>query len=179
HFSTDCVFNGLKGKYSEEDFADANDLYGRSKYLGEVINRNCLTIRTSIIGHELGTRNGLIEWFLGEKERVKGYKNSIFSGFPTAEIANILYYKIMQSNIEGLYHVSSNPISKFDLLKIVKNIYNKNMEILPYENKMENRSLNSDRFRKKMNYQPPDWNSLISLMYEDYKNSDYYHKGSQ
>ena len=178
HFSTDCVFNGLKGNYKEEDFADAKDLYGRSKYLGEVYNNNCLTIRTSIIGHELGTKNGLIEWFLSENKQVKGYLNSIFTGFPTIEIANILYKKILSSNLTGLYHVSSNPISKFDLLKIINKIYGKNIEIIPFENKIENRSLNSEKFRIATGYQSPEWVELINNMHEDYKNSDYYHRGN-
>lgn len=176
HFSTDCVFNGLKGNYKEEYFADANDLYGRSKYLGEVYDKNCLTIRTSIIGHELGTKNGLIEWFLSEKNQVKGYLNSIFTGFPTIEIADIIYKKILNSNLTGLYHVSSNPISKFDLLKIVNKIYGKNIEIIPFENKIENRSLNSEKFRNLTNYQPSEWVDLIRSMYEDYINSDYYNR---
>ena len=178
HFSTDCVFNGSRGNYSEEDCPDAIDLYGRSKLLGEITYGKNMTIRTSIIGHELGTKNGLIEWFLSENKQVKGYLNSIFTGFPTIEIANILYKKILSSNLTGLYHVSSNPISKFDLLKIINKIYGKNIEIIPFENKIENRSLNSEKFRIATGYQSPEWVELINNMHEDYKNSDYYHRGN-
>ncbi len=174
HFSTDCVFSGLKGNYKEEYFADANDLYGRSKYLGEVYGNNCLTIRTSIIGHELGTKNGLIEWFLSQNKEVKGYLNSIFTGFPTVEIASILYNKILKSDLKGLYHLSSEPISKLELLKIVNEVYGKNLKIIPFENIKEDRSLNSTKFRSLTNYQPPKWVDLISSMHEDYINSDYY-----
>jgi len=176
HFSTDCVFSGSKGNYSEEDSSDADDLYGKSKHLGEVDYDNCLTLRTSIIGHELGTKNGLIEWFLSQNKEVKGYLNSIFTGFPTVEIASILYNKVLKSNLNGLYHLSSEPISKFELLKIVNEVYGKNLKIIPFENIKEDRSLNSTKFRSLTNYQPPEWNILINSMYEDYKISEYYHR---
>ena len=176
HFSTDCVFNGLRGNYKEEDISDADDLYGKSKHLGEVDYDNCLTLRTSIIGHELGTKNGLIEWFLSQNKEVNGYLNSIFTRFPTVEIASILYNKVLKSNLKGLYHLSSEPISKFELLKIVNEVYRKNLKIIPFENIKEDRSLNSAKFRSLTNYQPPEWNILINSMYEDYKISEYYHR---
>ena len=173
HFSTDCVFSGSKGNYPEEDFPDAIDLYGRSKLLGEVGYGNCLTLRTSIIGHELGTKNGLIEWFLSQDKEVKGYLNSIFTGFPTVEIACILYNKVLKSDLKGLYHLSSEPISKLELLKIVNRTYGKNLKIIRFENIKEDRSLNSAKFRNLTNYQPPKWVDLVSSMYEDYIKSDY------
>lgn len=176
HFSTDCVFSGSKGNYSEEDFPDGTDLYGKSKLLGEVSYSNCLTLRTSIIGHELGTKNGLIEWFLSQNNEVKGYLNSIFTGFPTLEIASILYNKILKSDLKGLYHLSSEPISKLELLKIVNRVYKKNLKIIPFENIKEDRSLNSTKFRYSTNYQPPKWVDLIGSMNEDYIKSEFYNR---
>jgi dTDP-4-dehydrorhamnose reductase len=178
HFSTDCVFSGDKGNYSEENSPDANDLYGKSKLLGEIDYGNCLTLRTSIIGHELGTKNGLIEWFLSQENEINGYMNSIFTGFPTVEIANILYEKVIKSDLIGVYHLSSVPISKYQLLNIVKEVYGKKINIIPFNNKKENRSLNSEKFRIATGYQPPEWIDLINKMYEDYKNSEYYHRGN-
>ena len=174
HFSTDCVFSGSKGNYSEEDCPNAIDLYGKSKLLGEVGYGNCLTLRTSIIGHELGAKNGLVEWFLSQENEINGYANSIFTGFPTVEIASILYKKVLKSDLKGLYHLSSEPISKLELLKIVNRIYEKKLKIIPFENIKEDKSLNSAKFRNLTNYQPPEWADLISSMHEDYINSGYY-----
>jgi dTDP-4-dehydrorhamnose reductase len=114
HISTDCVFSGVKGDYSEADAPDANDLYGRSKLLGEVEGRGAITLRTSIIGHELaGGRHGLLEWFLHQEKNVKGYRRAIFSGLPTVELAAIIRdYVLPRSDLSGLYHVASAPISK-------------------------------------------------------------------
>jgi len=176
HFSTDCVFSGDKGNYSEENNPDANDLYGKSKLLGEIDYGNCLTLRTSIIGHELGTKNGLIEWFLSQENEINGYMNSIFTGFPTIEIANILYEKVIKSDLIGVYHLSSVPISKYQLLNIVKEVYGKKIKIIPFNNKKEDRSLNSEKFRNLANYQPLEWSDLIRSMYEDYIKSDYYNR---
>ena len=176
HLSTDCVFSGDKGNYSEENSPDANDLYGKSKLLGEIDYGNCLTLRTSIIGHELGTRNGLIEWFLSQENEINGYANSIFTGFPTVEIANILYEKVIKSDLTGVYHLSSVPISKYQLLNIVKEVYGKKINIIPFNNKKEDRSLNSGKFRNSTNYQPPEWADLIRSMYEDYINSEFYNR---
>ncbi len=124
-FSTDCVFSGKKGNYKEEDLADAVDLYGRSKNLGEVMANNCLTLRTSIIGRELFSAKSLVEWFLSNRgKQVKGYVNAIFSGFPTIVISEIIADLIVKhKNLQGLYHLSSEPINKFDLLNLLKREY--------------------------------------------------------
>jgi dTDP-4-dehydrorhamnose reductase len=125
HFSTDCVFSGLKGMYKESDFADANDLYGRSKYLGEVVNQpHVLTLRTSIIGHELYGAHSLVNWLLSQSEKVQGYTKAIFSGLPTIEIAKIIDKFILGNpKLSGLYHLSGNPISKYDLLCLINKQY--------------------------------------------------------
>ena len=177
HFSTDCVFSGKLGNYNELFLPDASDYYGLSKYLGEVYAKNCLTIRTSIVGHELYSKNGLVEWFLSQEGKVNGYTNAIFSGFPTVEIARILNeYIIPDKNIFGLYHVSSEPVSKYDLLKIISEKYNKRIIIDPFDKIWENRSLNSDKFKNKTGFKTKNWEQLINEMHTDYLTSEYYRR---
>lgn len=169
HVSTDCVFSGQMGDYSEKDIPDATDLYGKTKFLGEVHYPHSITLRTSIIGHELKGKYGLIEWFLSQKGKVKGYTNAIFSGFPTVELARIICeYVIPNESLSGLYHVSSNSISKFNLLKIVAEQYKKNVKIEPFDKVKENRSLNSEAFRRNTGYNPPPWKNLIEKMHQHY-----------
>lgn len=171
HISTDCVFSGKKGNYLESDQSDAEDLYGRSKFLGEVAYPpHSLTLRTSIIGHELKTRLGLIEWFLGQKdgETVRGYKRAIFSGFTTDEISRIIMdYVIPHPELTGLYHVSSEPIAKYDLLQLTKDVYARDITILPDEDFIIDRSLDSTRFRQATGYRPPSWPEMIREMAKD------------
>ncbi len=177
HFSTDCVFDGRKGGYLEDDSSNANDLYGRTKFLGEVGYSHCITIRTSIIGHELKSKLGLVEWFLGRSDPVKGFINAIYSGFPTIEIARIISKLIIPNqNLNGLYHVSSDPISKFELLKIIAKIYNKKILIEPDSQFYCNRFLDSTRFQKITGYNPPPWIELIEKMYKHYTSSQNYDK---
>ena len=166
HFSTDCVFSGKKGFYNEIDTPDAEDLYGRSKLLGETYDSNSLTIRTSIIGHEIFTSHGLINWFLQQKDSIQGYKRAIFSGFPTIEIAKILErYVIPNKQLTGLYHLSSNPISKFDVLSLVAKRYNKDIFIQPNNSVVINRSLDSSKFQKATGFKPKCWKELVNEMY--------------
>jgi dTDP-4-dehydrorhamnose reductase len=165
HMSTDCVFSGLKGMYTEADAADANDLYGRSKFLGEVDYPHAITLRTSIIGHELDGACSLIGWFLAQEGSVKGYKRAIFSGLPTVEVARVIRdYVIPHPELHGLYHVSAKPISKFDLLKIVSQIYGKTIHISADEELVIDRSLDSTRFSRATSFSPKSWLALISLM---------------
>ncbi len=156
NISTDCVFDGAKGNYKEEDISNASDLYGRSKSLGEVNNQRCLTIRTSIIGRELFTKNSLVEWFLSNEEvRIKGFVNAIYSGFPTIILAEIISELLRHQNfLAGLYHVSSEPINKYELLKLLKKAFQIKVEIEPFEEFKIDRSLNSDKFRKQTNFAP-------------------------
>jgi dTDP-4-dehydrorhamnose reductase len=167
HMSTDCVFSGKKGHYFEEDIADASDLYGRSKLIGEVDYPNAITLRTSIIGHEISGARSLIGWFLAQTVTVKGYKNAIFSGLPTVEIARIIHdFVIPNPHLHGLYHLSSNPINKFDLLSLVARIYNKAVDLIPDESFVIDRSLNSDRFRRSTGFLPESWEVMIQKMHE-------------
>ena len=123
------------------------------------------------------SKNGLLEWFLSQKIRVNGYINAIFSGFPTIEIASILEkYIIPNKNLKGLYHVSSSPISKYELLKLIAKTYKRDIEIVPFNNPIENRSLNSSKFKEETRYKPPEWTELVKKMYEDYLESDFYIK---
>lgn len=168
HISTDCVFSGKVGMCSEDDAIAPDDLYGMSKYIGEVANKpGVLTLRTSIIGHELHGQFALIEWFLAQTGQVNGYSNVIFSGFPTIELAIIIVkYIIPNNDLVGLYHVSSNSIDKFSLLKLVADIYGKDIEIKNDPSEKIDRSLDSSRFRNKTGYNPPSWRELIGLMHE-------------
>jgi dTDP-4-dehydrorhamnose reductase len=167
HFSTDCVFSGAKGNYIESDLPDANDLYGRSKLLGEVDYPNAITLRTSIIGHELGSNHSLIDWFLSQTDEVQGYKKAIFSGLPTVEIARIIdAFVIPYADLRGLYHVSAEPINKFDLLSLVSKEYGKKIVIRPQTEFVIDRSLNSDRFRSATSFKPEPWPELIRRMHE-------------
>lgn len=174
HVSTDCVFSGEKGGYTESDIADATDLYGRTKYLGEVSCDHCITLRTSIIGHELKGKYGLVEWFFSPKDTVRGFRNVLYSGFPTVELARIIRdYVIPNPEITGLYHVSSDPISKYELLNLIKVQYGKKTEIEPEDGFRLDRSLDSTRFRSLTGYQPPTWPELICRMHEDYLRGPY------
>lgn len=168
HFSTDCVFSGKKGMYHETDLSDADDLYGKSKFIGEICDSpTALTLRTSIIGHELGTNFALVDWFLTQSTTVKGYKKAIFSGLPTMEVASVVdRYVIPKPELSGLYHVSAAPIDKLSLLKIVAEEYKKDIEILPDESVCIDRSLDSSRFRQITGYSPPSWEDLVRLMRE-------------
>jgi dTDP-4-dehydrorhamnose reductase len=175
--STDCVFDGNKGNYTEQDPANATDLYGRTKILGEVDYPQCLTLRTSIIGHELKGGYGLIEWFMAQEEKINGFTKVIYSGFPTVELAGIIaQYVLPNPDLRGVYHVSSPPISKYELLKIVARRYNKEIEIHPKDEPIIDRSLDSRRFCQATGYQAPDWETLVARMAEDYFNSTVYQK---
>ena len=166
HISTDCVFNGEKGNYQEHDPSDARDIYGKTKYLGELDYQHTITLRTSIIGHELKSTRSLVEWFLSIKSSCVGYTNAIFSGLPTVVLAEVIRDIIIpQTILSGVYHIGSKPISKFDLLQIIASVYKKKVEIFPDRSFVVNRSLNTDRFHDATGYVSPDWVSLIKTMY--------------
>ncbi len=168
-FSTDCVFDGKKGNYKETDLSNATDVYGKSKNLGEVADENSLSVRMSIIGRELLSKKSLIEWFLNNRGgKVKGYKNAVYSGFPTIVLARIIEDIILNhKSLSGLYHISSEPINKFDLLELVREKYNIDVEIEPFEDFSINRSLNSDKFRQETGFVPMSWEKMIEVMADD------------
>ncbi len=166
HFSTDCVFRGTKGGYTEDDPSDALDLYGRSKFLGETGGEGALTIRSSIIGPELDSASGLLEWFLSQRgKRVSGYRRAIFSGFTTHEMARIVRTVLAEHPaLAGTLQVSSEPISKYDLLQLVRRSYDLDVEIVPDQTVQIDRSLDSTRFRRLTGYAPPSWPEMIEEM---------------
>lgn len=169
HISTDCVFSGRTGGYREDDVPDAEDLYGRSKLLGEASGPGCLTLRTSIIGRELGTTNGLVEWFLGNRHRrVQGYSRAIYSGFPTLVLAQIIVDVLERyPDLSGLYHVSSEPINKYELLCLLREAYRAPVGIEPFPGVCVDRSLDSSRFRAATGLVPPSWPEMVRLMVSD------------
>lgn len=168
HISSDCVFSGRRGNYSETDIPDAYDLYGRSKALGEVTEKSsAVTLRTSIIGHELGSNLSLLDWFLSQESAVKGYSKAIFSGLPAYELARVIRDLVLPNpNLSGLYHVGSSPITKFKLLRLVSTQYQKRIDITADESVVVDRSLNSDRFRCATGYVASDWPELIREMWQ-------------
>ena len=164
--STDCVFSGSKGMYTESDIPDAKDLYGRSKLLGEVDYPHAITLRTSIIGHELDGSHSLIGWFLAQTGKVNGFNRAIFSGLPTVELARVIRDLVMpHPELHGVYHVSAAPVNKYDLLRMVAEIYNKPIEIIADDRLVIDRSLDSSRFRMACGYVAPAWPELIGLMH--------------
>jgi dTDP-4-dehydrorhamnose reductase len=169
HISTDCVFSGDKGMYTELDESDAKDLYGKSKYIGELHDyEHCVTLRTSIIGHELNSNTSLVDWFLSQEGQVKGFTRAVFSGLPTVELASLISEHVLPNpELTGLYHVSSEPIDKCSLLNLVKDVYNKKIDIVPDDDFVIDRSLDSSRFREITGYQPKNWPELIQFMYEN------------
>lgn len=167
HVSTDCVFKGTKGNYRESDPSDAEDLYGKSKFLGEVAYPHAVTLRTSIIGHELGSAHGLINWFLAQEGRVTGYRRAIFSGLPTVELARVVRDVVLpRPEISGIYHVASKPIAKLNLLRLIAEVYGKSIEIVPDDVVVIDRSLNADCFREVTGYVAPQWPELVKCMYD-------------
>lgn len=165
HVSTDCVFSGSRGNYCESDTSDATDLYGKSKFIGEVSYPHAVTLRTSIIGHELTGNHSLIGWFLAQQGPVKGYTKAIFSGLPTVELARVVRDHVLpKRDLSGLYHVAAEPIAKFDLLKIVAKVYGKDIAIEPDDRVSIDRSLNAERFRSATGYVAPAWPDLIARM---------------
>ncbi len=166
HISTDCVFDGQRGMYRESDPVTAQDLYGRTKALGEVTDQpHALTLRTSLVGRELGTRYGLLEWFLAQPGPVKGYTRAVFSGFPTGEIAAILRDCVLpRPELRGLYHLASQPISKYDLLCLFNAAYGRGVQIIPDAQVAVDRSLDGSRFCAATGFAPKPWDEMAAAM---------------
>lgn len=167
HVSTDCVFAGTRGLYREADRPDATDLYGRSKLMGEVDYPHAITLRTSIIGHELDSAHGLVGWFLAQQGAVRGFTRAVFSGLPTVELARVMRDQVIpHPELHGLYHVSADPIAKFDLLTLVAAAYGRQIAITPDEKLVIDRSLDSARFRQATGYAAPAWPELVRRMHD-------------
>jgi dTDP-4-dehydrorhamnose reductase len=166
HISTDCVFSGKDGNYTEASFADADDVYGRAKTLGEVVSGSALTLRTSTIGHELDSQFGLLDWFLAQGTQCKGFARAVFSGLPTVVFAQVIRdIVIARPELRGLYHVAAAPINKFDLLTLIAEKYQKRIEIMRESDFVIDRSLSAARFTAATGYVAPAWPALIDVMH--------------
>lgn len=166
HISTDCVFSGSKGMYTELDKTDSKTIYGKTKAEGEIYSENSIVIRTSVIGHENFIKKGLLEWFLSQKKSCKGYKNAIFSGFPTIVFSQILKdYVLNNCNLKGLYHISSKPIAKYDLLKLIASTYKKDIMINVDKGFVIDRSLDCTKFSNSTNFKSDEWHGMVEEMY--------------
>jgi dTDP-4-dehydrorhamnose reductase len=163
HISTDCVFSGKKGDYSDNSYKDTKDLYGLSKNKGEVKNKFTATIRTSFIGPELNTKKSLLSWFLNEKKFVRGYSKAFFSGITSLELCKIIYNYFIKKNIlqNKIINIGSRRISKFTLLTKIRKIFKKNINIVRYQNFIIDRSLDSKKFRKLTSYKVVKWDKML------------------
>lgn len=163
HISTDCVFSGQKGNYTEADFKDADDVYGRSKALGEINNTKDVTIRTSIIGPELKKEGeGLFHWFMQQEKEVNGFTNAIWGGVTTMQLAKAIQY-VLEKNITGLVHLSNGePISKYDLLKLFLQNFKQDIHIHPFEGKAVDKSIAKSHL---LDYEVPSYAEMIREMY--------------
>jgi dTDP-4-dehydrorhamnose reductase len=175
--STDCVFSGSTGNYREEDVPDPVDIYGKSKLEGEVSEPNCLTLRTSMIGRELDSCHSLVEWLLSHRHgQVKGYVDARFSGFPTISLAKIISLVITEKpHLAGVYHVSSQAISKYDLLNLINDQFEANVRIIPDKSVRIDRSLNSERFWEETGLVPSSWPDMVREMVDDPTPYDEFH----
>jgi dTDP-4-dehydrorhamnose reductase len=162
HLSTDCIFSGGKGNYQENDPSDAEDLYGKTKFLGETQDSHCLTLRTSIIGRELSRHKSLLDWFLAQSGTIKGFTKAIYNGFTTLEMSRIIENMLVNHpEASGVYQVSSEPINKYDLLLLFREKLGHQVEIVPDASFCCDRSLDSTRFREEFAYTPPTWDAMI------------------
>ena len=169
HFSTDCVFSGKKGGYGLYDEHDAKDLYGRTKSLGELDENEGVTIRSSIIGRELDSSHGLMEWLVSNRGKtVRGFSSAIFSGFTTHEMANIVEIVLNRPDLKGIQQVASTPISKFDLITMISRSLQLNVTVEPYSDFRCDRSLNGSEFELGTGYRPPSWEPMIGAMAKDW-----------
>lgn len=162
HMSTDCVFSGRKGDYTESDTSDAMDFYGRTKFLGEVAEPHCVTLRTSIIGLELGRKGSLIEWFLAQEGEIRGFTRAIYSGLTTAEMSRVIERVLVEHpGISGVWQVASEPISKYELLQRLAGILGKDIRIVPDDSVAIDRSLSAVAFQEATGYYAPGWDEML------------------
>jgi dTDP-4-dehydrorhamnose reductase len=169
HFSTDCVFSGRLGGYREEDQSDAEDLYGRTKFLGEVASPNAVTLRTSIIGRELAQHRSLLDWFLSQKGKsVRGFRRVIYSGIPTTEMANVVTMLVEgKQPLNGVFHVVSDPIAKYDLLLLIRDAYNLDIDVQPDDSQVLDRSMRGEKFERATAWRAPSWPEMVRAMAAD------------
>ena len=175
HFSTDCVFDGTKGAYSESSLPNAKDLYGMGRLMGETPGARSLVLRTSTIGRGLEPNASLVDWFLAQSGRVSGFRGAIFSGLPVNEIARVVsdILLVRATPLAGLFHLSAAPISKFELLELIRTLWARgDIELLPDDSRAVDRSLDSTRLWNELGYIPPDWRTLLEGMHDFYASLD-------
>ncbi len=171
HISTDCVFSGEKGRHVESDVPDAADLYGKSKLLGELTDSHCVTLRSSIIGLELARKKSLIEWYLAQTGKIKGFQKAIYTGVTTNEMARIIEFVLLNApDLQGMWHVASKPINKYDLLKMLtEKLGRKDITLQPDVDFVCDRSLIGDAFTNQTGYKIPEWDDMINELVVDIK----------
>jgi dTDP-4-dehydrorhamnose reductase len=175
HVSTDCVFSGSRGGYTEDDAPDAFDMYGRSKLLGEVADRaNTVTLRTSIIGWQIGQPTGLVGWFAAHRrEPLMGFRKAIFSGLTTRALTEVVRDVVLpDSSLSGLWHVSAEPIDKHSLLTKLAEELGWEIDITPIDEPVIDRSLDSSRFRERTGWTPPSWGSMLADLAAEYAGNE-------
>lgn len=163
HFSTDCVFDGKSEVYFEDSQPSAKDNYGKTKYLGEIVSSHCLTLRGSMIGRELYGKTELLEWALAQRGKsIKGYSRTMYSGVTTNVMADLVKKMIKSHKVSGLYQVSSAPISKYDLLKVLDTAFNLQMQIDEDQSHESKKILNSGKIQNEMGFICPSWEYMIN-----------------
>ena len=168
--SSDAIFSGRLGSYTESDIPDDESVYGRSKFLGEISGKSRVTIRTSMIGHSLFANEGLLDWLLKQKSSCNGYVDYMFSGLTTVQIAKFLRDVLIPRNdINGVYNLAAERISKYDLLQLINEIYELGLTINKQPGDFVDRSLNPDKLYKSTGYKAPEWHTMIEEMRQDYR----------
>jgi dTDP-4-dehydrorhamnose reductase len=167
HVSTDCVFSGSRGGYTEDDVPDAFDLYGRSKLLGEVTDRdNVVTLRTSIVGWQLGAPTGLVGWFAAHRtETLSGFAKAVFSGLTTHALTDLIRDVILpDESLCGLWHVSADPIDKYTLLAQLAGCLGWDVDLSPADEPVIARPLDSPPARERAGWTPPSCGDMLAQL---------------
>ena len=169
HFSTDCVFSGRTGNYKETEMPDPVDVYGRTKFLGELNNDRDLTLRTSFVGRELVHFSNLFEWARRQQNKeISGFRQAIYSGLTTKSLSRIVGSLISDHpSLTGLFHIASEPISKYDLLCILNSKLKLNLSITPDDAFISDRSLDGTRFLLTTGLEVPSWEQMLDEFVSD------------
>ncbi len=177
HMSTDCIFSGRSGFYDEKAISDAEDLYGRSKFLGEVVQPHVITLRKSTIGLELSGAHGLVEWFLAQRGKIRGFRKAIYSGLISVELSRVIEMLLLQHpGLSGVWNVAAEPINKYDLLvRLAQRLGRDEMEIEPSDDFVCDRSLNGAAFCRETGYIAPPWDTMLDELANQIRERDKQH----
>jgi dTDP-4-dehydrorhamnose reductase len=176
--STDCVFSGRQGMYTEDSPEDPVDIYGRTKLLGEVTRAPHLTLRTSFVGRQLRDSVSLFEWFIAQRNgQAKGFKYAIYSGLTSQALSEVLLQIVdKHPALTGLYNVASEPINKYDLLGRLNDLMQLNIQLAPETQFHCDRSLNGQRFTAQTGITVPSWEAMLSQFVADAPNYETWRK---